>query len=67
MQATADALRYAGARLSTVGRRVVVSGRRVPVGRALDRVWERPARDVLRLERRAVMGGGAAHWSEVEA
>lgn len=49
---TAEALRYAGARMSTVGPRVVVSGKRVPVGRALDRVWERPARDVLAQQRR---------------
>lgn len=58
-QRTADALRYAGARLSTVGRRVVVSGRRVALGRAIDRPVETAARDYLAHERRpAVQVGG---------
>lgn len=65
-QRTADALRYFGARASTVGRRVVPSGKQAPLGRAFDRPWERPARDVLREERR-VFVPVAVHWSEVDA
>ena len=76
---TGDALRYAGARLSTVGRRVVPSGRRIRLGDAV-RIDE-DARRVLQKERRPVGYPSMAtlrqdwdrqlatrpHWSEVSA
>lgn len=49
---TADALRYAGARMSTVGRRVVVSARRTPLGDAVR--LDDDARRILGEERRPV-------------
>ena len=48
---TADALRYAGARLSTVGRRVVPSGRRIRLGDAVR--LDDDARRFLSSERRS--------------
>lgn len=75
---TADALRYAGARMSTVGRRVVVTGRRMPLGEAVR--LDDDARRILRQERspvgypcmatvRQAQGDEMAarpHWSEVD-
>ena len=72
---TAEALRYAGARMSTVGRRVVSSGRRVALGAPVR--LDEDTRRIVSLDRRQGFGtmadvrreGAAArarvHWSEV--
>jgi hypothetical protein len=74
---TGDALRYAGARMSTVGRRVVPSGRRQRLGAAVR--LDDSARSALVRERRQDFRGmadvrrelarlhEAGHWSEAAA